>query len=543
MTAALAARAIAPVHLTRGVLDDLLSRRRVDDARRWSSLGEPVNRDLHPTTYRLALDRVLTELGDAGAATLGLVAVALLACALVVFGPRTRPVEFAIFTSGACGLATELVLMLAYQVASGALYREMGLFLSGFMTGAAVGALWARRRPPGRTVLATDLLQVGLALAFAGALPHALSIPEWSLRTAAFVAAGAAGALPGAQFAAAARASQAGWLWAADLLGAGAAALVTYTFLVPSMGLAGTLLACGALKLGSAVVVALPRPVAAPAPRHPVPLLPLALGAFVLLAAGVTSHGPLYALTFEMPYQVLVLVALLAGMLAPFEPARLRESRLRLARRLSRLRLHLGTRAGQILELVILLPVAGFPLARCYFDVPYVFCHVCPRQCVFGVLRPYLVPAALIANLHGRRFCERACPLGTVQTSCERSRLRRLPRVPAAGLMRAAALGLVAIAYVVVRGEREEGVQGTGLYALMFRNAYAPAFSTLAAASALVVLSFLVRRPFCDGLCPIGAASDAITRLEARFLGRPGQTDARARMALPVVAGGEESKP
>ncbi len=540
--AALTSRGITPVHLTRGVLDDLLSRRRVEDARRWSSLGEPVNRDLHPTTYRLALDRALAELGDAGAATLGLVAVALLAGALLVFAPRRRPIEFAVFTSGASALAIELVLMLAYQVASGALYREMGLFLSGFMTGAAGGALWARRRPPGRTVLTADLLQAALAMAFAAALPHALAIPEWSVRVVAFVAAGLAGALPGAQFAAAARVAHAGRLWAADLLGAGAAALVTFTFLVPWLGLEGALLACAAVKLGSAVVVALPRPVEAASVRQPVPLLPLVLGAFVLLAAGASSHGPLYALTFQMPYQVLALGVLLAGMLAPFEPARLRQRRLSVARRLSHLRQKLAASAGQIVEFAILLPVAGFPVARCYFDVPYVFCHVCPRQCVFGVLRPYLVPAALVANLHGRRFCEQACPLGTAQAACERLRTRRVPRVPGAWLLRIAAVGLVATAYVVARGEREEGVQGTGLYALMFRNAYAPAFWTLAAACVLVVLSLLVRRPFCDGLCPIGAASDVIARLEVKLLGSHELADARGRLPLPMVTGGKESE-
>jgi spermidine synthase len=540
VTAAFAARGIVPGHLNRGVLDDLLSRRRVEDARRWSSLGEPVNRDLNPTTYRLALDSVLAELGDAGAATLGLVAVALLAGALLVFAPRSRPIELAVFTSGASALASELVLMLAYQVASGALYREMGLFLSGFMTGAAVGAGWARGRPPGRTVLATDLLQCALALAFALAVPHALALPSWSVRVAAFLAAGVAGALPGAQFAAAARDVQAGRLWAADLLGAGMASLITLTFLVPWLGLDGTLLACAAMKLGSAGIVALPRRVVAAAASRPVPLLPLALGAFVVLAAGASSYGPLYAFTFQRPYQALALGVLLAGMLAPFEPPLLRELRLSVARRLSRLRHRLAAGAGRIVELVILLPVAGFPIARCYFDVPYVFCHVCPRPCVFGVLRPYLVPAALIANLHGRRFCEHACPLGTVQAACERLRARRVPRVPAAAWLRIAALVLVAIAYVVARGEREEGVQGSGLYALVYHNAYAPAFWTLAGAWGLVVLSLVVRRPFCDRLCPIGAASDAIARIEVGLAGRSGRNDRRGRVALPLVRDGEE---
>ena len=35
---------------------------------------------------------------------------------------------------------------------------------------------------------------------------------------------------------------------------------------------------------------------------------------------------------------------------------------------------------------ILFLPVAFFPMLRCYFKVPYIFCKVCPRKCPWGEL-------------------------------------------------------------------------------------------------------------------------------------------------------------
>jgi len=244
----LESRGVVPLHLTEETVAHLLSPHRVADAERWASLPEDVNRDLRPTTYRLALDRFLSELGDPGAPALWVLAALLALAALFVYRPRTRPVELAVFSSGAAGLSSQLVLMLGYQIAAGALYRELGLFLAGFMLGAVFGALWGGKLGSRRSILWFDLGVVALALGLSQALAPLVTAGGWALPLI-LLATALAGFLPGAQFAAAAVGrTDAGELWAADLLGAAVAALVTFTMLVPAMGVSGTFLAIALFK-------------------------------------------------------------------------------------------------------------------------------------------------------------------------------------------------------------------------------------------------------------------------------------------------------
>lgn len=527
---ALSARGIATTHLNRSSLEHLLSKRRLEGAERWSSLAEPVNRDLRPTTYHLALERALAELGDVGSSGLLLLALALVVGALLVFSPRSRPMDFALFTSGAGGLANQLLLMLAYQLAAGALYREIGLLLAGFMFGAAAGAWLGERRAPRLLVIGSDAAQLAFALLFALALPGLVSSGPWA-RALAFAATFVAGLLPGLQFSAAARAvagaagAVAGRLYAADLMGAALAALVTFTFLVPALGLQGAALVVAGAKLLSlsALLIWRGEPKEARSAALPA-LLPLAFVGLVAAAAGASGQGRLYALSSSRPYQLAVALGLMLCLLAAFEPKRVHAWIVATSRRVRAL----GVGIERIAYFVLLSPIAAFPLGRCYFEVPFVLCHACPRPCVFGVFRRYLVPVALVANLHDRRFCERTCPLGAAQVACGRVRGRRLPRLPLARGLRLASLLLVAVAWFAARGARGEGVEGQGVYALLFKNAFTPSLAVLAISLGLLLLSFFVRRPFCEGLCPIGAASWLIGGLERRLDRRPAEAPAPA---------------
>jgi spermidine synthase len=528
---ALAARGIASAYLTPTTMSEIFSSRRVEEARRWTSLDERVNRDLAPTTYRLALDDVLLEVGASGVGTLALLALAIGVGLFSAFDPRRRPAELAVGTSGAAAQAVQLVLMVAFQAACGALYRELGLLLSGFMTGAAAGA-WAGRRLEGaRIVVLLDLAQVAVALSLAASLPAWTHVPAPWLRVVAFAASGLVGALPGAQFAAACRVARTNVLWAADLVGAGVAAFVTIAVVVPWAGLAGTLVGCGVVKAASAIVPSLPKPAGAPGGPVVVPVVAIALGVLLALAAGEATFPAIYAASCHPAYAALWIVALLLALVAAFEGAFAPWQQAALATWRTKGRDRLGAGVGRVLWAVLLLPAAALSMARCYFTVPFVLCHVCPRQCVFGVLRPYVVSVALVANIHDRHFCQGACPVGMAQVGCGRVRGVRATRIRWASWLGSTILVAVAVgvAYAIARGERQEGVQGEGLYALLFRNTYAPSAGTIVVSVALVVLSLFVWRPFCEAVCPIGAASGVLGRIEAKLL--PGSGLARKKRA------------
>ena len=165
--------------------------------------------------------------------------------------------------------------------------------------------------------------------------------------------------------------------------------------------------------------------------------------------------------------------------------------------------------------MLVLLPVAVLPIHRCYYRVPFVFCHVCPQPCAFGVLRPYIVTSAVLSNLSGHLFCERLCPLGRAQvamTAWRRSSPRRL--VWLSRVLGSASLLVVAYAYFeaagAVPGRAETWAQ------LLSSNDYVPQVWTLAVAGVLLLASVWVRRPFCWMFCPIGATARALDWLLRR---------------------------
>jgi spermidine synthase len=537
VAAALAARGIAPAHLTPAVLDALLSTQRMADAARWSSLPEPVNRDLSPTTYRLALAQRLAQSGDAGGTALLLLAAALLAATLLALGPRSRPVELAVAASGATGIGLQLALLLAFQIGTGALYRELGLLVAGYMAGTAAGAWLGRRGEARRLVVGAALGQALVALLLALAAPLVAGGGE-TARPVAVAATFLAGLLPGVQFAAAGRAlagsGAAGTLWAADLAGAAFCSLLLLTFAVPALGVRGAIGALGALQLAAAALLLLPRraPAGAERPSRLLPSVPLAFAAAVALAGWPATDLSFQALALGLPWRIAALLALGAAFAASLELPPLEAARARVQAGLARLRAETRLAPARLLSFAALLPAAAFPAARCYFAVPFLFCHVCPRPCVFGWLRPWAVPVALAANLFDGRFCQRVCPLGTVQSACLTLSTRPPLRLRGAGALRLAVLAFTAAAYFVVEAGKEAEIQGSGLYVALFKNSWSPSPTVLAVAALLLLASFRWRRPFCEALCPIGAASALVGPAESRLAplgaGRAATTGAEA---------------
>jgi hypothetical protein len=163
---------------------------------------------------------------------------------------------------------------------------------------------------------------------------------------------------------------------------------------------------------------------------------------------------------------------------------------------------------------------AFYPIFRCYFRVPYLFCHVCPRKCIFGFVRPFLVPAALIMNLERRLWCYHACPIGTL-SDCQ-ARVTRGSRDgrPVLRVVSVAVLGFTAVAYFKIMWDLEaQPTVEHDWYTFFCRNAFAVSAVVILAAISLILLTSRLRRPFCEGLCPVGAFSDLLQRGERGLAG------------------------
>jgi len=542
IAARLEARDIQTSYVHADYLEARLASDRLERAREMVTAPAPLNRDFSPVSYYAHLRRWLAQFGGGLLLPfLFILAVGVLFFVLLAGSPY-RPVSLALGASGAVGMGLEVVLLLAFQVCYGYVYGHLGLIVAAFLAGSSLGAAWSGRRR-GDAFLLLLRLDGLLALTAAALAPvlvtvraaeallvHTLLPPLlFALLTAAV------GFLVGAQLPPAARLTfrgvedTAGRLFAFDLLGAGARALLIAAFCVPLLGLEITCYLLGGVKLLSAGWLWRWRAVPETRLRTPAGGRALTFGAvlFVFLALGALivapdTSGRIYAFTFTPAYHWLLLALAGWGILQAMDTRLLARLDDQVRKRLEvvsrRVYQRTRLRPGRWLFFLAFAPVVFYPIFRCYFKVPYLFCHVCPRVCVFGYLRPFLVPAALIMNLEKRHWCHHVCPLGTLY-HCQAGsggQGRRLGKW-------LFVLPLVVLAFTVVgyfkipRDLDGETLWGGDWHAFFFHQTFAVSLVVIAAAAALLIMGFRWRRSFCDTLCPVGTFSELLLRLERKL--------------------------
>jgi spermidine synthase len=180
-----------------------------------------------------------------------------------------------IAATGFAGMAADLIVIFAFQSLYGYVYQWIVLLITAFMAGLALGGWLTNRRPAGEGRRALIALEVALVL-FWILLPLVLSVVHsrlalpWvstSAQVLLFLLNAVSGFLVGAQFPLAnqiwltgreAQRGTTGMLYASDLVGAFAAALLVSVALMPVLGIVATCALVAILKLGSlAVSVAL----------------------------------------------------------------------------------------------------------------------------------------------------------------------------------------------------------------------------------------------------------------------------------------------
>jgi len=280
--------------VNRHYLDAMLMPDRLADMARAIAPGARPNTDLTPVLYFLHLRHWLSQF-EVRIGPLQWALLALLALYLV----RLRGTSRALFASGFAGSGIEIVLLLAFQTLCGSVYHQVGVIVTLFMLGLAVGAAVSvaagpRRQTSGRGVREGPTLWAGgdglpgrapspadraalfaLAVAMAGlsaVLPFALGLlNHWSAVESSEVTIKAVvglltfvlAALAGAQFPLANRiefdtsATALSRLYTADFMGACLGALLASTLIVPLMGIGGLCAVCAGLNLWAALSAAI----------------------------------------------------------------------------------------------------------------------------------------------------------------------------------------------------------------------------------------------------------------------------------------------
>ena len=264
IAARLEERGVQTSWVNRHFLEGALAPDRLADLERAIAQPAARNTDFGPVLYYYHLRHWLGQFTTPNSLP-GLLALGALAIYLLrqQAGPRV------VFAAGFAASALELVALLAYQVFYGSLYQQVGLVVTVFMAGLAVGAAWATRRGvPNRPVKALAALGFGIA-ALAGALPWMLSPlgrldaalgTELAGQAAILGFTFALATLVGAQFSLAGAAGspaagrRAAHLFTADLLGAALGALLVSAWLVPLLGVSAVCLLTAGLNAGAAAL-------------------------------------------------------------------------------------------------------------------------------------------------------------------------------------------------------------------------------------------------------------------------------------------------
>jgi spermidine synthase len=251
-----------------------LDRKRFAELVQAFAIDEPANRDGLPRgtfasmrvfarTVSPALARSLEALDGLPASAYPATLVALVASLLGLQARRRKPwyVGYAAATTGFAGMATSVVLILAFQIQYGDVYQYVGLLTALFMLGAAIGSVCATRRHDVPILAIESALLVVLLIAY-GCVVFGPRPELWLPLIFAFMA--GTGGIAGAQYPVLVAgctshggktAAVAARIYFFDLMGAVLGAALAGVVFIPTIGITGTLLVAAALKAGSVVLI------------------------------------------------------------------------------------------------------------------------------------------------------------------------------------------------------------------------------------------------------------------------------------------------
>jgi hypothetical protein len=234
----------------------------------------PVNTDSRPICYQYTLmiwlskflpsakswDLSVFEPGDKRTTILGVFLALSLVALLLSRSPWTVRRACLAGIAGFAGMSLETILMLHFQTKNGILYQDVGILLTGFMAGLALGALTAGRTSPrnyralGIVVLGGLLaLSAGIGWRIASGADMGMAEILAILALAGFLVAGIF-AYSSLQGAGDQRKAVTG-LYSSDLLGGCLGSLVASLFLAPMAGLAMTAYLMVPLAIVSALLL------------------------------------------------------------------------------------------------------------------------------------------------------------------------------------------------------------------------------------------------------------------------------------------------
>jgi spermidine synthase len=246
--------------VNRHYLDGMLTPDRMAGLASATAQPAAMNRDFSPVLYYYYLRHWMSQFN----VKFGWIQVGLLVM-LGFYLIRLRGSAYVLFASGFAASALEVVLLLAFQVLCGSVYHQVGVIVTVFMAGLALGALMANRlasvRPGSLAALAVAIAGYAVILPFLLPLLSRLGGSAASLAMVKVIIAALTlvlAVMVGMQFPLANRlefdgtVAGASRLYTADFVGAFLGALLACTLLIPLIGVLGVCLLTAALNVVAA---------------------------------------------------------------------------------------------------------------------------------------------------------------------------------------------------------------------------------------------------------------------------------------------------
>jgi spermidine synthase len=255
-----AERGIPTLAVNPSYVDDTILEQRSATLVRHMATGEGVNEDFRPLAYYRQLLYWLSYFKfEPQLLLLGLGVV------VVVLAYRLAPISFGLFAAGFASSSLEFLLLVSFQALVGYIFQIVGVLITVFMGGLALGAWYAHRRFGVATVRRFVVLQILVAL-YAILLPWIVTLlRDGNVNPAATQAillglTALISALVGMQFAlatpllAGSVIHVASELYGFDLIGAAIGILLVSTFFLPLLGLANACTLIAGLSLAAALI-------------------------------------------------------------------------------------------------------------------------------------------------------------------------------------------------------------------------------------------------------------------------------------------------
>lgn len=251
---------ISNTYVNQYYLDDETLARRSDLIQSSLFVDAPVNRDFAPVSYYRHviywLNYFRTNLWVVGI---------LVALVLVIGATQLNAISAGVFTGGFAASSIEVLLLIAFQIIYGYVYQVLGVIVTIFMAGLAVGSLYRLKILPRTSMRSYAWIQFGIAIycfllpVFLLVLRSVQGLP-FIVHAGFFLLTFVIAALIGLEFSMAATLRRghlqrvASELYGIDLIGSSLGALLVAAWLVPTLGIFAVSLVAGSLSLLTAFI-------------------------------------------------------------------------------------------------------------------------------------------------------------------------------------------------------------------------------------------------------------------------------------------------